>query len=84
MQSASEIDTGYRASRRAASPARNGTVELTIFVDYCSVEVFINGGEKTMTSLVFPAAGTPGVKAVTAGGTLTLKSFSYRRLASTR
>lgn len=79
-----ELSPDYRASRRAASPARNGTVELTIFVDYCSVEVFINGGEKTMTSLVFPAAGTPGVKAVTAGGTLTLKSFSYRRLASTQ
>ena len=74
-----ELSPDYRASRRAVSPARNGKVELTIFVDYCSVEVFINGGEKTMTSLVFPAAGTPGVKAVTAGGTLTLKSFSSRR-----
>ena len=70
--------------RRAASPARNGKVELTIFVDYCSVEVFINGGEKTLTSLVFPTAGTPGIKAVTAGGTLTVKSFSYRRLAGTQ
>ena len=36
-----------------------------------------------MTSLVFPTAGTPSIKAVTAGGTLTLKSFSYRRLAAT-
>ena len=58
-------------------------MELSIFVDYSSVEVFINGGEKTMTSLVFPSAGTPSIKAATAGGALTLKSFSYRRLAST-
>ena len=79
-----ELHPDYRASRRAASPPRDGKVELTIFVDYSSVEVFINGGEKTMTSLVFPTAGTPSIKAVTAGGTLTLKSFSYRRLASTR
>lgn len=79
-----ELSPDYRAMRRAASPARNGKVELTIFVDYCSVEVFINGGEKTLTSLVFPAAGTPGIKAVTAGGTLTVKSFSYRRLAGTQ
>ncbi|MET1086874.1 MAG: GH32 C-terminal domain-containing protein, partial [Arthrobacter sp.] len=73
----------YGASRRAVSPARDGKVELSIFVDYSSVEVFINGGEKTMTSLVFPTPGTPSIEAVTAGGTLTLKSFSYRRLAST-
>ena len=71
------------ASRRAVSPARDGKVELSIFVDYSSVEVFINGGEKTMTSLVFPTAGSPSVRSRTAGGTLTLKSFSYRRLAST-
>ena len=52
-------------------------------MDYSSVEVFVNGGEKTLTSLVFPTAGTPSIKAVTAGGTLTLEAFSYRRLAST-
>lgn len=77
------LSPDYRASRRAVSPARDGKVELSIFVDYSSVEVFINGGEKTMTSLVFPSAGTPSIKAATAGGALTLKSFSYRRLAST-
>ncbi|AXJ11803.1 levanase [Arthrobacter sp. PM3] len=75
------LSADYRASRRAASPPRDGKVELTIFVDYCSVEVFINGGEKTMTSLVFPTHGTPGIKAVSAGGDLTLISFSYRPLA---
>lgn len=79
----SELSADYRASRHAVSPPRDGKVELTIFVDYCSVEVFVNGGEKTLTSLVFPTAGTPSIKAATAGGTLTLKSFSYRRLAST-
>ena len=78
-----DLGPDYRATRRAVSPARDGKVELSIFVDYSSVEVFVNGGETTMTSLVFPAAGTPSIKAVTDGGTLTLKSFSYRRLAST-
>jgi levanbiose-producing levanase len=77
-----DLSPEYGASRRAVSPARDGKVELSIFVDYNSVEVFMNGGEKTMTSLVFPTPGTPSIKAVTAGGTLTLKSFSYRRLAS--
>lgn len=79
-----ELHPGYRTSRRTVSPPREGKVELSIFVDYSSVEVFINGGEKTMTSLVFPTGGAPAVKAVTAEGSLTLKSFSYRRLAATR
>lgn len=79
-----ELHPDYRASRRTVSPPREGKVDLTIFVDYSSVEVFINGGEKTMTSLVFPTAGAPTIKAVTAEGSLTLKSLSYRRLASTR
>ncbi len=74
----------YRALRRAVSPPRDGKVELSIFVDHSSVEVFVNGGEKTLTSLVFPTAGKPSLKTVTAGGALTLKSFSYRRLASTQ
>lgn len=78
-----ELGPDYRATRRAVSPPRDGKVELSILVDYSSVEVFINGGEKTLTSLVFPTAGTPSIKAVTAGGTLTLGAFSYRRLAST-
>jgi levanbiose-producing levanase len=57
-------------------------VELTIFVDYSSVEVFVNGGEQTLTSVVLPKAGQPAVSAATAGGKLTLKSFKYTPLAT--
>jgi levanbiose-producing levanase len=76
-----DLGAEYWASRHVVSPPRDGKVELTIFVDYCSVEVFINRGEKTMTSLVFPSGGPASIKAATAAGSLTLKSFSYRRLA---
>ncbi|MFF2246570.1 glycoside hydrolase family 32 protein [Arthrobacter sp. NPDC058130] len=79
-----ELSPDYRSPRHAVSQPHDGQVELTIYVDYCSVEVFVNGGEKTLTSLVFPTAGAPSIKATTAGGTLTLKSLSYRRLATTR
>ncbi|MGP4031012.1 glycoside hydrolase family 32 protein [Pseudarthrobacter sp. 1C304] len=79
-----DLHPGYRETRRTASPPREGKVDLAIFVDYSSVEVFINGGEKTMTSLVFPTGGAPALNAATSGGSLTLKSFSYRQLASTR
>ena len=74
--------------RNAQSPPRNGSapgrgsVDLTIFVDYSSVEVFVNGGEQTLTSVVLPRSGQPAVSAATAGGKLTLKSFKYTPLAT--
>jgi levanase len=74
--------------RSAQSPPRNGSasgrgsVDLTIFVDYSSVEVFVNGGEQTLTSVVLPRSGQPAVSAATAGGKLTLKSFKYTPLAT--
>ncbi|MDQ1056990.1 levanase [Arthrobacter globiformis] len=74
--------------RSAQSPPRNGSapargsVDLTIFVDYSSVEVFVNGGEQTLTSVVLPRSGQPAVNAATSGGKLTLKSFKYTPLAT--
>ena len=76
--------------RTAASPPRNGTapgrgtVELTLFVDYSSVEVFVNGGEQTLTSLVFPRSGQHTLSTTTFGGSVLLKSFRYTPLAAAR
>jgi levanase len=64
-----------------SSPGR-GKVDLTLFVDYSSVEVFVNGGEQTLTSVVLPRIGQPAVSAATGGGKLTLKSFKYTPLAT--
>ena len=68
-------------SAQGSSPGR-GSVELSIWVDYSSVEVFVNGGEQTLTSVVLPRTGQPTVSAATAGGKLTLKSFKYTPLAT--
>jgi fructan beta-fructosidase len=35
----------------------NGRVRLHVFVDTCSVEVFVNDGEATLTDLIFPSSG---------------------------
>ena len=69
---------------RQGSAAGRGTVELTLFVDYSSVEVFVNGGEQTLTSLVFPRAGEHRISASTAAGGVTLKAFKYTPLANAR
>lgn len=51
--------TGEKASEsqmtaEADVPLRDGRLELRIFVDRCSVEIFIQGGEKVMSTRVFP------------------------------
>ncbi len=35
-------------------PMTNNQLKLQIFVDTCSVEVFVNGGQRTLTTLVYP------------------------------
>jgi sucrose-6-phosphate hydrolase SacC (GH32 family) len=42
--------------------ARDGKVSLHIFVDACSVEVFVNNGEHVFTDLVYPSPGSRGVE----------------------
>jgi levanbiose-producing levanase len=74
----------FTERRTAAAPARDGLVELTVFVDRSSLEVFVNGGEQTFTSLVFPRPGEQAIKLVAGGGNLTLKSLTYAPLSSTR
>ena len=74
----------FTQRRTASAPARNGKVDLTVFVDHSSIEVFVNGGEQTLTSLVFPRSEEQGFKLVTGGGNLTLKSLTHTPLSSTR
>ena len=74
----------FTQRRTASTPARNGSVDLTVFVDHSSIEVFVNGGEQTLTSLVFPRSEEQDIKLVTGGGNLTLKSLTHTALRSTR
>ncbi|PKM49321.1 MAG: sucrose-6-phosphate hydrolase [Firmicutes bacterium HGW-Firmicutes-7] len=37
-------------------------LKLRIFVDVCSIEVFINGGTHTMTSRIFPSTKSQGIR----------------------
>jgi len=46
----------------APLPRTTGRVRLHIFVDACSVEVFVNNGERVITDLVYPSAGSNGVE----------------------
>ncbi|MDQ0852178.1 fructan beta-fructosidase [Arthrobacter sp. V4I6] len=59
----------------------DGSYELTIYVDRCSVEVFAQGGQVTLTELIFPAATSAEVSLYAIGGTAIINSLSVTQYA---
>jgi sucrose-6-phosphate hydrolase SacC (GH32 family) len=62
--------------------ARDAKVKLHIFVDACSVEVFVNDGEKVFTMLAFPSADSRGVEFFGADGSAKIRSLDVWTLKS--
>lgn len=56
--------------------ALEGAYELRIYVDHCSVEIFAQDGQVTMTELIFPDPDSVSVTAYASGGTTTLTSLT--------
>ena len=63
--------------RRAPLTPVQGSVELHILVDRCSLEVFANGGDVAVTGLIFPddAHGNLAVEAYAVGGVARLRTL---------
>lgn len=71
-------------ARRMDAPVRlvDGKVKLHIFVDWSSVEVFINDGEQVITTRIFPDPESRDVSLFADGGTATLESLTFWPLES--
>lgn len=52
-----------KGERRTKISLIDNKLNLRIFVDKCSIEVFINNGEKVMTSLIYPSKDAVRIKA---------------------
>ncbi|VXC37040.1 Levanase [Arthrobacter sp. 9AX] len=74
----------YAQVRSAEGKADRNTVRLTAYVDRSSVEVFVEGGRQTLTSLVFPPSGAKDVRLAAEGGAVNVKSGTVTPLASIR
>ena len=66
-------DTGFdpKFAGRQTAPlnlAQGKAVELHIFVDRCSVEVFANHGERVISDLIFPSSASQGIALFSRGG----------------
>jgi levanbiose-producing levanase len=81
-QAAAQV-TYRQVSATEGDPGRD-SVRLTAYVDRSSVEVFVDGGRQTLTSLVFPPSGDKDVRLDAAGGAVNLRSGTVTPLAGIR
>lgn len=51
------------------TPASDGSYTLSLFIDRCSVEVFAQNGQVTMTGLIFPGPDSTSLSLYAKGGT---------------
>ena len=67
-----------------AAPIREieGSYKLTIFVDRCSVEVFAQDGQVTMTELIFPAPTSIDMALYSIGGTAIVNSLDVTQFVA--
>ncbi|EMD63984.1 glycoside hydrolase family 32 protein [Bipolaris sorokiniana ND90Pr] len=68
----SEPKKVWDAVRSGVNHAGGSTVQLAIYVDYNSVEVFVNEGVPTLSGLIYPNQGAEGIEIVSDVGNLTL------------
>ncbi|ALV45213.1 glycosyl hydrolase family 32 [Arthrobacter alpinus] len=59
----------------------DGSYQLSVYVDHCSVEIFAQGGLVTLTELIFPSATSTDVALYATGGTATVSGLNLTRWA---
>ena len=68
-----ELNTSTRTTQ---IDLKNNTLKLRIFLDVSSVEIFIQDGLKTMTSVVFPNSDDIGIAFYATGGNATITTLN--------
>lgn len=64
------------AIRHAKVDVKNNSVTFRIFLDKSSAEVFINDGERTLTSNVYSSPSDTGIKFFSQGGAATVRNLT--------
>ena len=74
---------GFPGVHSAPVALRDGRLNLRILVDRSLVEVFAQGGERTIADQVYPTPGSDGLKVFATGGSATLETLDIRELRTT-
>lgn len=71
----------FRGVHTAKLEAMNENIDLKVYVDRSSVEVFANGGQAVITDLIYPKADSKGISVVTHDDQLVLASLTIYEIA---
>lgn len=77
------FSSAFPSTEFAPLPVKAGqTITLTIYVDRSSVQVFADGGIRTLTEQVFPDPSSTAVQLFSTGGATTLTNLTIRPMTS--
>ena len=70
----------FAGTHLASFDPPHGIVQLHIFIDRGSVEVFSGDGKAAISDIIFPSEQSQGIELFTEGGTVTLNSLDIYQL----
>jgi len=76
-----EFSSQFPGISRGPLKTRTKTIKLHIFIDRCSVEVFGNDGETTISSKIYPGSASTGINLFSNNGKVKVKSLELWELA---
>ena len=75
-------DKGYRAAPLTEAELAAGTLDLRVFVDRGSVEVYVNGGHQVLSSYSYAAEGPRAIRLAAESGSLKVTTLKVHTLKS--
>lgn len=77
-----DFDSTFASLEQVPLSLKDGKLELHVFVDWSSVEVFSNGGTKVITDRIFPSPESEGVTFYSEGGRANIAALDIWKLRS--
>jgi fructan beta-fructosidase len=71
----------FRGVHKAKLQDTSESIDLKVYVDRSSVEVFANGGQAVITDLIYPKVDSKGISVVTHDDQLVLASLTIYEIA---
>ncbi|MNW57139.1 Levanase precursor [compost metagenome] len=79
-----DFNPQFSSRNKAPLAPVNKKIKLRIYVDWSSVEVFANDGQRVITDLIFPDSGSNGLELFAKGGSLRVERLKLYQLTSSQ
>ncbi|KFI99025.1 glycoside hydrolase family 32 protein [Bifidobacterium subtile] len=81
-QAAARGDRGYRAAPLSDEELSKGVIDLRLFIDRGSIEVYVNDGRQVLSSYSYPSDGPRAIKLTSESGVAHTDALRIHRLKS--